>query len=114
MMATTSLWYIKGRRSDLIAYVENPGKTVSKGTEDFFNVFSYIQNPQETADGSFVTAIGCLKQTASGHLRPALPGIRPALSLSMAARPPAVPSGWTSKAESPSATMSVRRMGGKR
>ena len=36
-MATTSLWHIKGRLSDLIAYVENPEKTVPKGTEDFFN-----------------------------------------------------------------------------
>lgn len=63
-MATTSLWHIKGQLSDLIAYVENPEKTVPKGTEDFFNVFSYIQNPQKTADGSFVTAINCLKQTA--------------------------------------------------
>ncbi len=42
-MATTSLWHIKGRLSDLISYVENPEKTVPKGTEDFFNVFSYIQ-----------------------------------------------------------------------
>jgi hypothetical protein len=58
------IWHIKGRLSDLIAYVENPEKTVPKGTEDFFNVFSYIQNPQKTADGSFVTAINCLKQTA--------------------------------------------------
>ena len=63
-MATTSLWHIKGSLSDLIAYVENPEKTASKGTEDFFNVFSYIQNPQKTADGSFITAINCLKQTA--------------------------------------------------
>ena len=63
-MATTSLWHIKGRLSYLIAYVENPEKTVPKGTEDFFNVFSYIQNPQKTADGSLVTAINCLKQTA--------------------------------------------------
>lgn len=63
-MATTSLWHIKGSLSDLIAYVENPEKTVPKGTEDFFNVFSYIQNPQKTADGSYVTAINCLKETA--------------------------------------------------
>ena len=63
-MATTSLWHIKGRLSDLIAYVENPEKTVPSGTEDFFNVFSYIQNQKKTADGSFVTAINCLKQTA--------------------------------------------------
>ena len=38
-MATTSLWHIKGRLSDLIAYVEDPEKTVPKGTEDFFTVF---------------------------------------------------------------------------
>lgn len=63
-MATTSLWHIKGRFSDLIAYVENPEKIVPKGTEDFFNVFSCIQNPQKTADSSYVTAINCLKQTA--------------------------------------------------
>ena len=62
-MAATSLWHIKGNLGDLIAYVENPEKTVPKGTEDFFNVFSYIQNPQKTADGSFVTSINCLKQT---------------------------------------------------
>ena len=29
-MATTSLWHIKGRLKDLIDYVENPEKTVSK------------------------------------------------------------------------------------
>ena len=63
-MAATSLWHIKGNLGDLIAYVENPEKTIPKGTEDFFNVFSYIQNPQKTADGSFVTTINCLKQTA--------------------------------------------------
>ena len=62
-MAATSLWHIKGNLGDLIAYVENPEKTIPKGTEDFFNVFSYIQNPQKTADGSFVTSINCLKQT---------------------------------------------------
>ena len=63
-MATTSLWHIKGSLNDLIAYVEDPKKTIPKGTEDFFNVFSYIQNPRKTADGSFVTAINCLKETA--------------------------------------------------
>lgn len=64
MMATTSLWHIKGSLGALIAYVENPEKTVPKGTEDFFNVFAYIQNPQKTADGSYVTAINCLRKTA--------------------------------------------------
>ena len=63
-MAATSLWHIKGWLSDLIACVENPEKTVPKGIENFFNVFSYIQNPQKTENGSFVTAINCLKQTA--------------------------------------------------
>ena len=63
-MATISLWHIKGWLSDLIACVENPEKTVPKGIENFFNVFSYIQNPQKTENGSFVTAINCLKQTA--------------------------------------------------
>lgn len=28
-MATTSLWHIEGRLKDLIAYVENPEKTVA-------------------------------------------------------------------------------------
>lgn len=35
-MAVTSLWHIKGNLKDLIDYVENPDKTVPKGTEDFF------------------------------------------------------------------------------
>jgi hypothetical protein len=29
MMATMSLWHIEGRLKDLIAYVENPEKTVA-------------------------------------------------------------------------------------
>lgn len=63
-MAVTSLWHIEGRLKDLIEYVENPEKTVPKGTEDFFNVFSYVQNPAKTEDGAYVTAINCLKETA--------------------------------------------------
>lgn len=45
-MATTSLWHIKGRLKDLIDYVENPEKTVSKDKclQDFYNVFSYIMS----------------------------------------------------------------------
>ena len=41
-MATTSLWHIKGRLKDLIDYVENPEKTISKDKylQDFYNVFS--------------------------------------------------------------------------
>jgi hypothetical protein len=44
-MATTKLWHIQGRLKDLIEYVENPAKTASPHLQDFFNVFSYAQNP---------------------------------------------------------------------
>ena len=46
-MAATSLWHIEGRLKDLISYVENPEKTVpNKEMQDFFDVFSYVKNPQ--------------------------------------------------------------------
>lgn len=63
-MAVTSLWHIRGNLKDLIDYVEKPDKTVPKGTEDFFNVFSYVQNPAKTEKGEYVSAINCLKETA--------------------------------------------------
>ena len=63
-MAVSSLWHIKGNLKDLIDYVENPDKTVPKGTEDFFNVFSYVQNPAKTEKGEYVSAVNCLKETA--------------------------------------------------
>lgn len=65
-MATTKLWHIKGNIKDLIQYVENPEKTVPKTKEqqDFFNVFSYVKNPNKTQDGEYVTAINCLKEIA--------------------------------------------------
>ena len=63
-MATTKLWHIQGRLKDLVDYVENPEKTVKPGLEDFFNVFSYTQNPDKTAGGQFVTAINCQKDIA--------------------------------------------------
>ena len=63
-MAVTSLWHIKGNLKDLIDYVENPDKTVPKGTEDFFNVFSYVQNPAKTEKSEYVSAVNCLKETA--------------------------------------------------
>ena len=63
-MAVSSLWHISGRLRDVIAYVENPDKTVPKGMEDFFNVFSYVKRPEATADGAYVTAINCLRETA--------------------------------------------------
>lgn len=62
-MATTSLWHIKGRLSDLIDYVENPEKTVPKGTEDFFNVFDYVRREDKTKD-QYVTAINCIEEIA--------------------------------------------------
>lgn len=62
-MATTSLWHIKGRLGDLIDYVENPDKTIPKGTEDFFNVFDYVRRPDKTAD-RYVDAINCRKEIA--------------------------------------------------
>lgn len=63
-MATTKLWHIQGRLKDLVDYVENPEKTVKAGLQDFFNVFSYTQNPDKTASGQFVTAINCQKDIA--------------------------------------------------
>ena len=65
-MAMTSLWHIKGRLKDLIDYVENPEKTKAKAPElqDLYNVFSYVQRPEATQEGEYVTAINCLKETA--------------------------------------------------
>lgn len=65
-MATTSLWHIKGRLKDLIDYVENPEKTAAKtpDLQDLYNVFSYVQRPEATQEGEYVTAVNCLKETA--------------------------------------------------
>ncbi|WP_337553905.1 relaxase/mobilization nuclease domain-containing protein [Massilicoli timonensis] len=65
-MATTSLWHIKGRLKDLIDYVENPEKTVSKDKDllDFYNVFAYVSRPEATENGEYVSAINCLKEIA--------------------------------------------------
>lgn len=63
-MATTKLWHIQGRLKDLVDYVENPEKTVKPGLQDFFNVFSYTQNPAKTAGDQFVTAVNCQKDMA--------------------------------------------------
>ncbi len=65
-MAVTSLWHIKGSLKDLIIYVENPEKTVSKTDDmnDFYNVFSYVKNPNKTENETFVTSINCLKEIA--------------------------------------------------
>lgn len=65
-MATTSLWHIKGRLKDLIDYVENPNKTITrtKDLQDFYNVFAYVQRPEATEQGEYVSAINCLKEIA--------------------------------------------------
>lgn len=65
-MAVTSLWHIEGRLKDLIDYVENPDKTVARtqDLQDFYNVFSYVQRPEATEQGEYVTAINCLKEIA--------------------------------------------------
>ena len=65
-MATTSLWHIEGRLKDLIDYVENPEKTKAKAPElqDLYNVFTYVQRPEATQKGEYVTALNCLKETA--------------------------------------------------
>ena len=51
---------------DLIDYVEDPEKTTirTKEQQDFFSVFSYVENPDKTAGKEYVTAINCLKETA--------------------------------------------------
>lgn len=65
-MATTSLWHIEGRLKDLIDYVENPDKTVDRtqDLQDFYNVFSYVQRPEATEKGEYVSDINCLKEIA--------------------------------------------------
>ena len=65
-MATTSLWHIEGRLKDLIDYVENSEKTKAKAPElqDLYNVFSYVQRPEATQKGEYVTALNCLRETA--------------------------------------------------
>ena len=63
-MATTSLWHIKGRLKDLMAYVEDPAKTTAKDMKAFMDVFDYVQRPEATEQGRYVTAINCLKETA--------------------------------------------------
>lgn len=62
-MATTSLWHIKGRLKDLIDYVENPEKILpSRDMQDFFDVFSYVKNPQKTDNGKSKKRIPTAKE----------------------------------------------------
>ena len=46
--------------------MENPDKTVvrTQDLQDFYNVFSYVQRPEATEQGEYVTAINCLKEIA--------------------------------------------------
>lgn len=65
-MATTSLWHIEGRLKDLIDYVENPEKTraENQNLEALWDIFSYVQRPEATEQGEYVSAINCLKEIA--------------------------------------------------
>ena len=65
-MATTSLWHIEGRLKDLIAYVENPKKTVANNSslQPLFDVLSYVRRPNATERGEYVSAVNCLKEIA--------------------------------------------------
>ena len=64
-MATTKLWHISGRLQDVIDYAENPEKTCPiPDLEDLWNAARYVQRPASTADGTYVTAINCTRETA--------------------------------------------------
>ena len=65
-MAVTSLWHIEGRLKDLIAYVENPEKTVANNSslQPLFDVLSYVSRPTTTERGEYVSVINCLKEIA--------------------------------------------------
>lgn len=65
-MATTSLWHIEGRLKDLIAYVENPEKTVANNSslQPLWDVMSYVSRPEATEQGEYVSTTNCLKEIA--------------------------------------------------
>ena len=65
-MATTSLWHIKGRLTDVIDYIENPDKTRAESDElrDLFSVIDYVKRCDATSEGEYVTAINCMRETA--------------------------------------------------
>ena len=49
----------------MIEYAENPDKTCPiPDLEDLWNAARYVQRPAATADGTYVTAINCMKETA--------------------------------------------------
>ena len=64
-MATTKLWHISGNIQDVIDYAENPEKTCPiPDLEDLWNAARYAERPEATADGQYVTAINCIRETA--------------------------------------------------
>ena len=64
-MATTKLWHISGNIQDVIDYAENPEKTCPiPDLEDLWNAARYVERPAATADGQYVTAINCTRETA--------------------------------------------------
>lgn len=65
-MATTSLWHISGRLTDVINYIENPEKTRPESEElgDLFSVIDYVKRGEATSEGEYVSAINCMRETA--------------------------------------------------
>lgn len=65
-MATTSLWHISGRLTDVISYIEDPEKTVAADGElgELFSVIDYVKRDDATSEGEYVTAINCMRETA--------------------------------------------------
>ena len=65
-MATTSLWHVSGRLTDLIKYVENPEKTIAKDAKlgELFDVIDYVRRDDATAEGEYVSTINCMRETA--------------------------------------------------
>ena len=65
-MATTSLWHISGRLTDVINYIENPDKTCAESSElgELFSVIDYVKRDDATSEGEYVTAINCMRETA--------------------------------------------------
>ena len=65
-MATTSLWHIEGRLKDLIAYAENPEKTVANNPslQPLWEIMSYVSRHEATEQGEYVSTINCLKEIA--------------------------------------------------
>ena len=65
-MATTSLWHISGRLTDVINYIENHEKTIAADNDlsELFDVIDYVKRDDATSEGEYVTAINCMRETA--------------------------------------------------